>query len=165
MTHKISNLSASYTLRVPKFNYAHSPFNTFNEAKIKKSNYKYNPIIFLISAASSLIRGMLTVKAEERANIIDICSHWWINDGYTRNCLEEAEYLASLTPVRLDLLLSLTRQEKREPPDEAKSEVGSRFKVRVNLMIGNNFVLFSGVNIIPKKTDFLDPKIIFCPQF
>ena len=76
-----------------------------------------------VSAASSLIRGMLTVKAEERANIIDICSHWWINDGYTRNCLEEAEYLASLTPVRLDLLLSLTRQEKREPPDEAKSEV------------------------------------------
>ena len=85
---------------------------------------------------------MLTVKAEERANIIDICSHWWINDGYTRNCLEEAEYLASLTPVRLDLLLSLTRQEKREPPDEAKSEVGSRFRVRVHLGMGNNFVIF-----------------------
>jgi len=25
--------------------------------------------------------------------------------------------------------------------------------------------LFAGVNIIPKKADFLDPKIIFCPQF
>ena len=24
---------------------------------------------------------------------------------------------------------------------------------------------FVGVNIIPKKADFLDPKIIFCPQF
>ena len=23
----------------------------------------------------------------------------------------------------------------------------------------------AGVNIIPKKADFLDPKIIFCPQF
>ena len=23
----------------------------------------------------------------------------------------------------------------------------------------------TGVNIIPKKADFLDPKIIFCPQF
>jgi hypothetical protein len=28
-------------------------------------------------------------------------SHWWINDGYPETCLEEAEYLASLTPVRL----------------------------------------------------------------
>ena len=65
---------------------------------------------------------MLTVKAEERANIVDICSHWWVNDGYKQSCLEEAEYLASLTPVRLDLLLSLTRQENR-PLDDSKSEV------------------------------------------
>ena len=79
--------------------------------------------IIFFTAASSLIRGMLTVKAEERANIVDICTHWWVNDGYKKNCLEEAEYLASLTPVRLDLLLSLTRQENRAPPDEVKSEV------------------------------------------
>jgi hypothetical protein len=28
-------------------------------------------------------------------------AHWWINEGYPETCLEEAEYLASLTPVRL----------------------------------------------------------------
>ena len=50
---------------------------------------------------------MLTVDAEKRADISDICSHWWVNDGYPQTCLEEAEHLASLTPVRLDLLLSL----------------------------------------------------------
>ena len=83
----------------------------------------FKRFFFCFSAASSLIRGMLTVNAEERATILDICSHWWVNEGYARNCLEEAEYLASLTPVRLDLLLSLTRQEKREPPEEIKSEV------------------------------------------
>ena len=116
--------------------------NLLLRQKLKIKLYECSIILlFLISAASSLIRGMLTVKAEERANIIDICSHWWINDGYTRNCLEEAEYLASLTPVRLDLLLSLTRQEKREPPDEAKSEVGSRFRVRVHLGMGKNFLM------------------------
>ena len=75
------------------------------------------------SAASSLIRGMLTPKAEERASIVDICSHWWINQGYDQSCLEEAEYLASLTPVRLDLLLSLTKAEGKEPPENDKNEV------------------------------------------
>jgi hypothetical protein len=63
---------------------------------------------------------MLTVNAEQRATILDICSHWWINDGYSRTCLEEAEYLASLTPVRLDLLLSLTRQDKKEQQQPAE---------------------------------------------
>ena len=48
---------------------------------------------------------MLTVEAEKRADISDICSHWWVNDGYPETCLEEAEHLASLTPARLDLLL------------------------------------------------------------
>ena len=57
---------------------------------------------------------MLTVSSEKRANIGDICSHWWVNDGYGQTCLEEAEYLASLTPVRLDLLLSLARSEKED---------------------------------------------------
>ena len=51
---------------------------------------------------------MLTVSSEKRANIADICSHDWVNQGYgDKSCLNEAEYLASLTPVRLDLLLSL----------------------------------------------------------
>ena len=60
------------------------------------------------SQASGLVRTMLTVSNEKRANIGDICSHWWVNEGYgDKSCLQEAEYLASLTPVRLDLLLSL----------------------------------------------------------
>ena len=66
------------------------------------------------SSASSLIRTMLTVSSEKRANIGDICSHWWVNDGYGQTCLEEAEYLASLTPVRLDLLLSLAPSSKED---------------------------------------------------
>ena len=59
------------------------------------------------ASASGLVRTMLTVSAEKRANIGDICSHWWVNEGYSQTCLEEAEYLASLTPVRLDVLLTL----------------------------------------------------------
>lgn len=50
---------------------------------------------------------MLTVSAEKRANIADICSHWWVNEGESKSCLDEAEALANQTPVRLDLLLSL----------------------------------------------------------
>lgn len=57
---------------------------------------------------------MLTVSNEKRANIGDICSHWWVNEGYPQPCLEEAEYLASLTPVRLDVLLSLAPSSKEE---------------------------------------------------
>jgi len=80
------------------------------------------------SSASSLIRGMLTPKAEERASIVDICSHWWINQGYDQSCLEEAEYLASLTPVRLDLLLSLTKTEHKGPVENEKHEEGRNGK-------------------------------------
>ena len=58
---------------------------------------------------------MLTPKTEERANILDICSHWWINEGYEQSCLDEAEHLANLTPVRLDLLLSLAKAENKMP--------------------------------------------------
>ena len=58
---------------------------------------------------------MLTPKATERANIVDICSHWWINEGYEASCLDEAEHLANLTPVRLDLLLSLAKAENKMP--------------------------------------------------
>ena len=36
---------------------------------------------------------MLTPKATDRANILDICSHWWINEGYETSCLDEADSL------------------------------------------------------------------------
>ena len=74
------------------------------------------------SPASGLVRAMLTVSNEKRANIGDICSHWWVNEGYPQPCLDEAEYLASLTPVRLDLLLSLAPSAREEiiPGQEAQ---------------------------------------------
>ena len=59
---------------------------------------------------------------------LDICSHWWINQGYDQSCLEEAEYLASLTPVRLDLLLSLTKTEHKGPVENEKHEVMNDFQ-------------------------------------
>ena len=71
-------------------------------------SFKHAKKTCIFPAASTLIRMMLTVSSEKRANIADICSHNWVNDGYgDKSCLNEAEYLASLTPVRLDLLLSL----------------------------------------------------------
>ena len=62
------------------------------------------------AAASPLIKDMLTVCPTRRANIEKICSHRWVNEGYERSCLRIAEDLAAQTPVRLDLLLSLTPQ-------------------------------------------------------
>lgn len=62
------------------------------------------------SPASVLIRAMLTADAEKRANVSDICSHDWLNHGYDECCLNEAKELAKLTPVRLDLLLSLNNE-------------------------------------------------------
>ncbi|XP_050733418.1 serine/arginine repetitive matrix protein 2-like isoform X7 [Eriocheir sinensis] len=59
------------------------------------------------SRASELIRHMLTVNASKRATVEEICSHWWVNEGFSEPCLEVAEALANQTPVRLDLLLSL----------------------------------------------------------
>lgn len=50
---------------------------------------------------------MLNVNPARRADISAICNHWWINETYSEICLDVAEELASLTPVRLDLLLSL----------------------------------------------------------
>ena len=61
----------------------------------------------LLADASELIRSMLTVAPKRRADIEDICSHWWVNEGYSVSCLEVADELACQTPVRLDLLLSL----------------------------------------------------------
>ncbi|XP_055531925.1 probable serine/threonine-protein kinase DDB_G0282963 isoform X3 [Wyeomyia smithii] len=59
------------------------------------------------SRASPLIREMLTVCPQRRANIEQICNHWWVNEGYDECCLDLAEELANQTPVRLDVLLSL----------------------------------------------------------
>lgn len=50
---------------------------------------------------------MLTVNPKTRADIEQICSHWWVNEGYDESALEISEYLANQTPVRLDYLLSL----------------------------------------------------------
>jgi serine/threonine protein kinase len=60
------------------------------------------------SAASPLIREMLTVCPKSRATIESICNHWWVNEGYDESCLDLAEELANQTPVRLDVLLSLS---------------------------------------------------------
>lgn len=50
---------------------------------------------------------MLNVQPSRRADIVAVCSHWWVDDGQSRSCLDEAEELANQTPVRLDLLLCL----------------------------------------------------------
>jgi len=59
--------------------------------------------------ASPLISSMMTVNPNVRADIYKICSHQWLNEGYSdeEQCLRSAEEMASSTPVRLDLLLSL----------------------------------------------------------
>ncbi|XP_067619057.1 serine/threonine-protein kinase par-1 isoform X2 [Eurosta solidaginis] len=60
------------------------------------------------SRASTLIREMLTVSPRKRATIEQICAHWWVNENDNVSCLDLAEELATQTPVRLDVLLSLT---------------------------------------------------------
>ncbi|EAT35205.1 AAEL012612-PA [Aedes aegypti] len=69
------------------------------------------------SRASPLIREMLTVCPQRRANIEQICNHWWVNEGYEGSCLDLAEELANQTPVRLDVLLSLA------PPSVTSDQV------------------------------------------
>lgn len=69
------------------------------------------------SRASPLIREMLTCCPIRRANIEQICSHWWVNEEYNENCLDLAEELANQTPVRLDVLLSLA------PPSVTSEQV------------------------------------------
>ena len=78
------------------------------------------------------------MSAEKRANIADICSHWWVNDGEAKNCLDEAETLANQTPVRLDLLLSLAPKHISsehmviQPDDEDNSQrVSARTAFRI----------------------------------
>ena len=77
------------------------------------------------------------------------------NKQLFRNCLEEAEYLASLTPVRLDLLLSLTRQENRETPAEIKSEVRLRDS-KLELTDKTNFYIFFELTV------FSSSKLVDC---
>lgn len=60
---------------------------------------------------------MLTVNPKHRSDIEKICSHWWVNEGYTESCLDISEELANQTPVRLDVLLSLA-----PPPPQLESE-------------------------------------------
>ena len=43
----------------------------------------------MFTEASELIRHMLTVNPAHRANIHDICTHWWLNLGYTKTPSEE----------------------------------------------------------------------------
>ncbi|KAG5671704.1 hypothetical protein PVAND_001887 [Polypedilum vanderplanki] len=69
------------------------------------------------SRASPLIREMLTVCPIRRANIEQICNHWWVNEDYNESCLDLAEELANQTPVRLDVLLSLA------PPSVTSEQV------------------------------------------
>ncbi|XP_061401007.1 serine/threonine-protein kinase par-1-like, partial [Musca vetustissima] len=82
------------------------------------------------SRASSLIREMLTVCPRKRANIEQICSHWWVNENDNVSCLELAEDLANQTPVRLDVLLSLTpaavTAEQLVVPSAADAAVGAK---------------------------------------
>ncbi|XP_054276428.1 NUAK family SNF1-like kinase 1 isoform X2 [Macrosteles quadrilineatus] len=59
------------------------------------------------SPASPLIRDMLNVNPARRADIVAICSHWWIDENQSEACMDVAEELANQTPVRLDLLLCL----------------------------------------------------------
>lgn len=91
--------------------------------------------LLLSTGASDLIRSMLTVSASKRASIEDICSHWWVNEGYLESCLDVAEALANQTPVRLDLLLSLAPKHinsehmliQPEEEDSARVSGGGRF--------------------------------------
>ena len=98
-------------------------------------------ILFSFAAASSLIRSMLTVEADKRATISDICSHWWVNEGFEQSCLKEAEHLAGLTPVRLDLLLTLAPTDQaigavvvQQEEDEPEVVLGATTTYRLALV-------------------------------
>ncbi|XP_022162743.1 serine/threonine-protein kinase pakG [Myzus persicae] len=82
------------------------------------------------SRASPLIGSMMTVNPNARADIRTICSHQWLNEGFPdgHQCLRIAEEMASSTPVRLDLLLSLAPTPKEAnnnlgiPPSQSNAE-------------------------------------------
>lgn len=74
------------------------------------------------SDASGLISRLLTVDPAKRATVVDICRDPWVNQGYDHSLLQLAEDMASLTPVRLDLLLALApTSPATEPPTDADS--------------------------------------------
>lgn len=72
----------------------------------------------------------MTVNPNARADIHIICSHQWLNEGFTNEnqCLRIAEEMASSAPVRLDLLLSLAPTSKESnnnlgiPPTQSNAE-------------------------------------------
>lgn len=73
----------------------------------------------------------MTVNPNTRADIHTICSHQWLNEDYSdeNQCLRVAEEMASSTPVRLDLLLSLAPTPKETnnnlaipPPTQSNAE-------------------------------------------
>ncbi|XP_046441053.1 nascent polypeptide-associated complex subunit alpha, muscle-specific form-like isoform X6 [Daphnia pulex] len=99
--------------------YGAMPFDGSNFKRLVKqiSSGEYYEPPDKPSTASPLVRHMLLVDPAKRANVEDICSHWWVNEGYGESCLEVAEELANQTPVRLDLLLSLV------PPPESTDTV------------------------------------------
>lgn len=77
---------------------------------------------------------MMTVNPNTRADIHTICSHQWLNEGYTpeHQCLRTAEEMASSAPVRLDLLMSLAPVSREtnnilavSPPNNANNEAQS----------------------------------------
>lgn len=126
------------------------------------------------SPASVLIRAMLTADSEKRANVSDICSHDWLNQGYDECCLNEAKELAKLTPVRLDLLLSLNNEtlkgdklfissdDQQEPNESLNNEVVSKPKLgsdkSINVDTKSNTSLVTETNtssshIIPENIE------------
>lgn len=79
---------------------------------------------------------MLMVCPTERADIEKICAHWWVNEGYEKNCLDIAEDLAAQTPVRLDLLLSIVPQSTSAekllvPEQETSGDVSNNIETLV----------------------------------
>lgn len=73
------------------------------------------------SAASDLIARLLTVNRDARIQMTDVCRHWWINEGTEHCCLHLSQQLCEQTPVRLDVLLSLTADSVKHSSPAMKS--------------------------------------------
>ncbi|XP_057371289.1 uncharacterized protein LOC130692231 [Daphnia carinata] len=113
--------------------YGAMPFDGSNFKRLVKqiSSGEYYEPPDKPSTASPLVRHMLLVDPAKRANVEDICSHWWVNEGYGESCLEVAEELANQTPVRLDLLLSLV-----PPPESTETVVVDSAKADPSVTVG-----------------------------
>ncbi|XP_045025839.1 serine/threonine-protein kinase par-1 isoform X3 [Daphnia magna] len=113
--------------------YGAMPFDGSNFKRLVKqiSSGEYYEPPDKPSTASPLVRHMLLVDPAKRANVEDICSHWWVNEGYGESCLEVAEELANQTPVRLDLLLSLV-----PPPESTETVVVDSAKADPSVTMG-----------------------------